>query len=94
MRETPAWLELLLVKADFVSHKHRLCIYNAAGQRQGLLKDCHLLCAGEVWDSRKCVLVTQEDVPQVTSRGTELSGSSYPSGKDHLLLDSEASLAT
>ncbi|KAL0028666.1 hypothetical protein WJX79_009247 [Trebouxia sp. C0005] len=35
---------------------------------------------GQVWDPKKCVLVTQDAVPQVTSRGSELNGSSYPSG--------------
>ncbi|DBB18049.1 TPA: hypothetical protein ACH3X3_003041 [Trebouxia sp. C0006] len=35
---------------------------------------------GQVWDPKECVLVTQDAVPQVTSRGSELDGSSYPSG--------------
>ncbi|KAL0034634.1 hypothetical protein WJX77_000317 [Trebouxia sp. C0004] len=35
---------------------------------------------GQLWDPKKCVLVTQDAVPQVTSRGSELNGSSYPSG--------------
>ena len=35
---------------------------------------------GQVWDSKRCVLVTEEQIPQVTSRGNELNGSSYPSG--------------
>ncbi|KAL3140806.1 hypothetical protein ABBQ32_005349 [Trebouxia sp. C0010 RCD-2024] len=38
---------------------------------------------GQVWNPRKCVLVTQQNLPhlpQVVSRGTELNGSSYPSG--------------
>lgn len=35
---------------------------------------------GQVWDPKQCVLVTPDLVPQVTSRGNKLNGSSYPSG--------------
>lgn len=38
------------------------------------------------------MLVTQKDIPQVTSRGNELNGSSYPSGQSHSTLQTAESM--